>query len=64
MIFLDTSVLVAIVLTGIALFVVGSVLSLFTGRGALWGGFRMLAIGGTAGVVTYLLGDWMGSLLI
>lgn len=56
--------LVAIVLTGIALFVVGSVLSLFTGRGALWGGLRMLAIGGAAGVVTYLLGDWMGGLLI
>lgn len=56
--------LIAIVLTGIALFVVGSVLSLFTGRGALWGGLRMLAIGGAAGVMTYLLGDWMGGLLI
>jgi len=55
--------LVAIVLTGIALFAVGSVLSLFTGRNAMWGGFRMLGIGGAAGLVTYLLGNWMGGLL-
>lgn len=57
------ALLVAIVLTGIALFAVGAVLSLFTGRGALWGGLRMLAIGGAAGAVTYLIGDLMGAVL-
>jgi len=56
--------LAAVALTGGALFVVGAVLSLFTGRGALWGGLRMLAIGGCAGLVTYLIGDWMGAALL
>jgi VIT1/CCC1 family predicted Fe2+/Mn2+ transporter len=55
--------LIAIVLTAIALFSVGAVLSLFTGRGALWGGLRMLLIGGSAGLVTYLIGDLMGARL-
>lgn len=53
--------LVSIVLTGIALFSVGAVLSLFTGRGAVLGGLRMLLIGGAAGAVTYLIGDLLGA---
>lgn len=53
--------LISIVLTGIALFSVGAVLSLFTGRGALRGGIRMLLIGGAAGAVTYLIGDLLGA---
>lgn len=56
--------LVSIVLTGVALFGVGAVLSLFTGRGALWGGLRMLVIGGAAGLVTYLIGDLLGASLV
>jgi VIT1/CCC1 family predicted Fe2+/Mn2+ transporter len=55
--------LVAILLTGSALFAVGAVLSLFTGRSALWGGFRMLGIGGAAGLVTYLIGTLLGASL-
>ena len=50
----------AITATGIALFVVGSVLSLFTGRGVLASGARMLAIGAAAGGVTYLVGGLLG----
>lgn len=46
--------------TGVALFGVGAVLSLFTGRNAWLGGLRMLAIGGAAGVATYLIGKALG----
>jgi VIT1/CCC1 family predicted Fe2+/Mn2+ transporter len=53
--------LVAILLTLLALFGVGAVLSLFTGRNALWGGLRMLAIGSAAGAVTYFIGGLLGT---
>jgi len=55
--------LVATLLTAGALFIVGAALSLFTGRSALWGGLRMLGIGGAAGLVTYLIGDLLGASL-
>lgn len=51
---------VTVTLTGLALFVVGSILSLFTQRSTLWGGVRMLAIGAGAGVFTYLIGHMIG----
>jgi VIT1/CCC1 family predicted Fe2+/Mn2+ transporter len=51
---------VAIGLTTAALFAVGAVLSLFTGRGALRGGLRMLLIGAGAGALTFLIGRWLG----
>lgn len=47
-------------LAGTALFVIGAALSLYTGRGALWGGLRMLAIGGGAGLATWLIGSALG----
>ncbi len=50
-------------MTGVALFLVGLALSLFTGRGALWGGLRMLLLGGGAGVITFYLGQWLGAAL-
>jgi hypothetical protein len=43
-----------------ALFLVGTVLSLFTGRAALWGGLRMLLIGGVSGAATYAIGTLLG----
>jgi VIT1/CCC1 family predicted Fe2+/Mn2+ transporter len=46
--------------TAAALFGVGAVLTLFTGRNALWGGLRMLAIGAAAGGVTYAIGRLLG----
>ena len=55
-----TSLMVAIALTGIALFAVGATLSLFTGRGAAYSGARMLAIGAVAGAFTYLIGSLLG----
>jgi VIT1/CCC1 family predicted Fe2+/Mn2+ transporter len=51
---------VAIGLTSAALFAVGAALSLFTGRGALRGGLRMLLIGAGAGALTFLIGRWLG----
>lgn len=47
-------------LTGLALFAVGAVLSLYTGRRALWGGLRMVLIGGMAGLATYGIGGLLG----
>lgn len=52
---------IAIALTALALFGIGATLSLFTGRGALWGGLRMLLIGGSAGVLTYSIGNVLGA---
>jgi VIT1/CCC1 family predicted Fe2+/Mn2+ transporter len=52
---------IAIALTALALFGIGATLSLFTGRGALWGGLRMLLIGGSAGVLTYSFGNVLGA---
>src|SRR5882757_7712087 len=49
-----------IALTCVALFAVGMVLSLFTGRDAFRGAFRMVLIGGGAGVVSFLVGKALG----
>lgn len=51
---------VAIGLTAVALFCVGALLSLFTGRRAWSGGLRMLAIGSAAGAATYIIGRALG----
>lgn len=53
----------AAVFAAIGLFAVGTALSLFTGRGALWGGVRMVVIGGGAGLVTYAIGHAIGASL-
>lgn len=42
------------------LFVVGATLSLFTGRQAWWSGLRMVLIGGSAALTTFLIGKWLG----
>ncbi len=51
---------ITIGLTAISLFSVGSILSIFTQRNALWSGLRMLLIGGAAGALTYVVGSWFG----
>lgn len=48
-------------LAALSLFAVGAVLSLFTGRRALWGGARMVLIGAGAGVIAYLIGSLLGA---
>ncbi len=50
----------ALALAGTSLFGIGALLSLFTGRSALWGGTRMLLIGAGAGAATYAIGSWVG----
>lgn len=56
----EMALIAAVTLTGIALFGVGAMISLFTGRSALRDGLRMLAIGSGAGAVTYLVGRLLG----
>jgi VIT1/CCC1 family predicted Fe2+/Mn2+ transporter len=51
---------VSAALTALALFAVGGMISLFTGRHALFGGARMLAIGGAAGLATWAIGRALG----
>ncbi len=50
----------AIVVTTLALFAAGGVISLFTGRSALRDGLRMMTIGAVVGAVTYSLGRVLG----
>ena len=50
----------AAAMTAVALFAVGATLSLFTGRGAVASGARMLLIGGMAACVTFSVGKLFG----
>lgn len=61
---LQPGIRVAAVLTGTSLFIVGALLSLFTGKSAAWGGLRMLLIGAGAGAATYALGHFAGLSLV
>jgi VIT1/CCC1 family predicted Fe2+/Mn2+ transporter len=56
----DRALAASIVLTAVALFGVGAMISLYTGRSAVRDGLRMLAIGGGAGAVTYFIGRLLG----
>jgi len=56
----STALLSSIALTAVALFAVGAVISLYTGRNAVRDGLRMLAIGAAAGSVTYAAGRLLG----
>jgi len=55
--------LIAVSFSCVGLFAVGAMLSLFTGRQALWGGLRMLLIGVVAGTISYFAGDLLGTKL-
>jgi VIT1/CCC1 family predicted Fe2+/Mn2+ transporter len=46
-----------------ALFGIGAVLSLFTGRSAMRGGLRMMLIGAGAGIATWLIGRAIGTVV-
>jgi VIT1/CCC1 family predicted Fe2+/Mn2+ transporter len=50
----------ALAATASALFGVGAVMSLFSGRGAAHGGLRMLLIGAAAAAGTFLIGRLLG----
>jgi VIT1/CCC1 family predicted Fe2+/Mn2+ transporter len=51
---------VSVAVAAVALFAMGAILSLFTGRGAWPAGARMLALGALAGTVTYGVGRLVG----
>ena len=52
--------LVSLGLSLVALFTVGAAVSLLTGRGLIFSGFRQLGIGLAAALVTYLIGSIIG----
>jgi VIT1/CCC1 family predicted Fe2+/Mn2+ transporter len=54
-------IVIAGVLAGIALFGVGSALSLFSGKNAIVGGARMLVVGSLAAAATYFIGSLLGA---
>lgn len=54
------SLMISIVISAITLFLIGSVLSLYTNKNAIKGGLRMLLIGVAAGMITFLIGHWIG----
>jgi len=56
----SAALIVSVVITGIALFVAGAIISLFTGRSAWRDGTRMLGIGTGVGAVTYFIGKLLG----
>jgi len=53
-------VIASAALTGVALFAVGGLLSLLTGRGVLISGGRQLALGAAAGALTFGIGHLIG----
>ena len=50
----------SLLFSGVALFLVGAGVSLFTGRGAIYSGLRQLLIGAVAAAVTYTIGRSIG----
>jgi VIT1/CCC1 family predicted Fe2+/Mn2+ transporter len=56
----NTAVVATAAVTLGSLFAIGSILSLFTGRPALWSGLRMVLIGGGAALVTWSIGRMLG----
>lgn len=54
---------VSILITGVSLFSIGAVLSLYTNRNPFLLGARMLAIGAGAGIITFLIGRWIGTVI-
>ena len=56
----DTAVVVSAGLSAVTLFAVGSAMTVLTGRGALFSGARMFAIGAVAAAITYGVGTLLG----
>ena len=55
-----TITVISLVASLVALFAVGAGVSLLTGRGLLFSGFRQLGIGLGAAIVTFLIGSVIG----
>src|SRR5262249_52367839 len=55
-----TIVIASAGLCGLALFAVGGLIAVFTGRSVVYSGFRMLGIGALAAGLTYAIGRLLG----
>jgi len=56
----EWNIYTSIGLTGISLFIIGAILSLFTNRNPIILGLRMLAVGAIAGCLTFFIGYLLG----
>ncbi|HVE44649.1 MAG TPA: VIT1/CCC1 transporter family protein [Gammaproteobacteria bacterium] len=54
---LSKSLCISLISTGLTLFSIGAILSLYTNKNPLWQGLRMLFVGCLAGSLTYLIGN-------
>ena len=54
------AIALAVLLSLVALFIVGALVSLLTGRSLLFSGVRQVAIGGGAALVTFVVGTFIG----
>jgi VIT1/CCC1 family predicted Fe2+/Mn2+ transporter len=57
---LQQTLTISMITAASALFLIGTILSLFNNRNALWQGIRMLLIGTAAGVLTFIIGKYVG----
>ncbi|OGT52640.1 MAG: hypothetical protein A3E84_00675 [Gammaproteobacteria bacterium RIFCSPHIGHO2_12_FULL_42_13] len=55
-----TTLCISATLTGIALFMIGAILSLYTNKNPIISGLRMLLVGVVAGSITYTIGHILG----
>jgi len=56
----NAAFLTSAIVCGVSLFLIGGLISLFTGRGFVYSGLRMASIGALAAAVTYFIGRWLG----
>lgn len=59
----EKSLWAGMAVSGVSLFLIGALLSLFTGKDATLGGLRMLFVGAMAGAATFWIGKAVGSAL-
>ena len=56
----QTGILWSVGLSVIGLFLIGSAITLFTGKNVWYSGFRQILFGLSAAAITYLIGRWIG----
>jgi VIT1/CCC1 family predicted Fe2+/Mn2+ transporter len=56
----STAIVFSAIVCGASLFLVGALISLFTGRNMAYSGFRMVAIGALAAAITFAVGRLLG----
>ena len=56
----QTGILWSVMMSVIGLFLIGSAITLFTGKNVWYSGFRQILFGLSAAAVTFLIGHWIG----